>query len=47
MADNNYRQLRTSRANDVLGTIRNCFAYIGKHYRLAFIAAIIFIILLH
>ena len=45
MADNNYRQLRTSRANDVLGTIRNCFAYIGKHYRLAFIAAIIFIIL--
>ncbi len=45
MADNNYRQLRTSRANDVLGTICKCFAYIGKHYRLAFIAAIIFIIL--
>ena len=45
MADTNYRQLRTSRANDVLGTIDNTFSYINKYYKKQFIAAIIFIII--
>ena len=45
MAQQGYRQLRTSRANDVIGTIGKCFSYIGKRYRLAFIAAIVFTIL--
>ena len=33
MAETGYRQLRTSRANDVMGTIARTFSYIGKHYR--------------
>ena len=45
MADTGYRQLRTSRANDVFGTIRKTFSYIGRHYRWQFIFAIIFILL--
>lgn len=45
MADTGYRQLRTSRANDVLGTIGKCFSYIGKRYRFRFIAAIVFTII--
>ena len=45
MADTNYRQLRTSRANDVIGTISNTFAYINRHYKLQFTATIIFVIL--
>ena len=45
MADTGYRQLRTSRANDVLGTITKTFSYISKHYRFRFAAAIIFTIL--
>ena len=45
MAQQGYRQLRTSKANDVIGTIGKCFSYIGKRYRLAFIAAIVFTIL--
>ena len=45
MADTNYRQLRTSRANDVIGTIGNTFAYINRHYKKQFIATIIFVIL--
>ncbi len=45
MADTNYRQLRTSRANDVIGTISNTFAYINRHYKLKFTATIIFVIL--
>ena len=44
MADTGYRQLRTSRANDVLGTISRTFSYIGKNYRFRFILAIFFII---
>ncbi len=45
MADTGYRQLRTSRANDVFGTIRKTFSYIGRHYRWQFIFAILFILL--
>ena len=45
MPDTGYRQLRTSRANDVLGTISRTFSYIGRHYRLAFITAIVLIML--
>ncbi|MBQ6333947.1 MAG: ABC transporter ATP-binding protein [Erysipelotrichaceae bacterium] len=45
MAETGYRQLRTSRANDVMGTIARTFSYIGKHYRFRFIAAICFTIL--
>ena len=45
MADTGYRQLRTSRANDVLGTIKRTFSYIGKHYKWRFILAIFFILL--
>ncbi len=40
-----YRQLRTSRANDVWGTIKRTFSYIGIHYKWRFILAIIFILL--
>ena len=32
MADTGYRQLRTSRANDVVGTIGKTFSYISKRY---------------
>ncbi|MBQ1533293.1 MAG: ABC transporter ATP-binding protein, partial [Erysipelotrichaceae bacterium] len=45
MADTGYRQLRTSRANDVVGTIVKTFSYIGRHYRWQFIFAILFILL--
>ncbi|MBR5755426.1 MAG: hypothetical protein IKX97_06385, partial [Erysipelotrichaceae bacterium] len=45
MAETGYRQLRTSRANDVLGTIGRTFSYIGRFYRWRFILAIIFTIL--
>ncbi len=45
MADTGYRQLRTSRANDVFGTIGRTFSYIGKRYRFRFVAAICFTIL--
>ena len=45
MAETNYRQLRTSRANDVLGTIGKTFAYINRHYKVQFTATIIFVIL--
>ena len=45
MADNKYRQLRTSKAKDVPETIRRTFSYIGKHYRWQFILAIFFIVL--
>ena len=45
MADTGYRQLRTSGANDVFGTIRKTFSYIGRHYRWQFIFAILFILL--
>lgn len=45
MADTGYRQLRTSRANDVFGTIGKTFSYIGRHYRWQFIFAILFILL--
>ena len=40
-----YRQLRTSRASDVPGTVKRCFAYISKHYKKRFIVAIILIII--
>ena len=45
MADTGYRQLRTSRANDVVGTIAKTFSYISKRYKFRFIAAIIFTML--
>ena len=45
MADTNYRQLRTSRANDVTGTIAKTFAYINRHYKVHFTATIILIIM--
>ncbi len=40
-----YRQLRTSKASDVPGTIKRCFAYISKHYKKRFIVAIILIVI--
>ena len=45
MADTGYRQLRTSRANDVLGTIKRTFSYINIHYKWRFALAIFFILL--
>ena len=45
MAKTNYRALRTSKANDVWGTIKRTFSYIGIHYKGRFILAIIFIML--
>lgn len=45
MAENGYRQLRTSRANDVTGTIRRTVSYISRFYKWRFIFAIIFTIL--
>lgn len=45
MAEIGYRQLRTSRASDVLGTIKKTFSYISKHYKWQFIFAITFTIL--
>ena len=45
MAETGYRQLRTSRANDVVGTIGKTFSYISKRYRWKFIFAIIFTML--
>lgn len=45
MADKNYRQLRTSRANDVPGTIKKTFEYINRHYKVHFAIAIVFIII--
>ena len=45
MANTKYRDIRTSRANDVLGTIKRTFSYIGIHYKGRFILAIIFILL--
>ena len=41
----NYRQLRTSRANDVWGTTKRTFSYINIHYKYRFILAIIFTLL--
>ena len=45
MADKGYRQLRTSRANDVGGTIKRTFSYINIHYKWKFPLAIILILL--
>ena len=45
MAETGYRQLRTSRANDVLGTIKRTFSYISIHYKWRFILAILFVLL--
>ena len=45
MAETKYRDIRTSRANDVIGTIKRTFSYIGIHYKGRFILAIIFILL--
>ena len=45
MADTGYRQLRTSRANDVWGTIKRTFSYINIHYKWRFVFAIIFVLL--
>ena len=45
MAEAKYRQLRTSRANDVLGTTKRTFSYIFKHYRFRFIFAILFVLI--
>ena len=45
MADTGYRQLRTSRANDVWGTTKRTFSYINIHYKWRFILSIIFTLL--
>ena len=45
MAETKYRQLRTSRASDVPGTIKRTFDYIGKHYKKRFILVIFLIII--
>lgn len=45
MAQTKYRQLRTSRANDVPGTIKRTFDYIGVHYKKRFILCILLIII--
>ena len=45
MADTGYRQLRTSRANDVGGTIKRTFSYISVHYKWKFPLAIFFVLL--
>ena len=45
MAETKYRQLRTSRANDVGGTIKRTFSYISKYYKYRFILAIVLILL--
>ncbi|MDO4198072.1 MAG: ABC transporter ATP-binding protein [Erysipelotrichaceae bacterium] len=44
MAEQKYQQLRTSKANDVLGTIKRTVSYIMKNYRFQFIVAIICIV---
>lgn len=45
MSEKKYRDLRTSRANDVLGTIKRTFSYISINYKGRFILAIFFILL--
>ena len=45
MAETKYRQLRTSRANDVGGTIKRTFEYISKYYKYRFILAIVLILI--
>jgi len=45
MAEVKYRQLRTSRANDVVGSIKRTFSYIAKYDKYRFILAIFFILL--
>ena len=45
MSEKKYRDLRTSRANDVFGTIKRTFSYIGINYKGRFILAIVFILL--
>ncbi|MBR4421741.1 MAG: ABC transporter ATP-binding protein [Erysipelotrichaceae bacterium] len=44
MADTGYKQLRTSRANDVVGTIGKTFSYLGRRYKGRFVLAIFFIL---
>ena len=45
MNEKKYRDLRTSRANDVFGTIKRTFSYININYKGRFLFAIIFILL--
>ena len=45
MADTGYKQLRTSRANDVWGTTKRMFSYISIHHKWKFIFAIIFVVI--
>ncbi|MBQ0035414.1 MAG: ABC transporter ATP-binding protein [Firmicutes bacterium] len=45
MAKTNYRQLRTSRANDVWGTTKRTFSYIGIHYKWRFVLFVFFTLL--
>ena len=45
MSEKKYRDLRTSRANDVFGTIKRTFSYININYKGRFLFAIIFILL--
>lgn len=45
MEEKRYRDIRTSKANDVIGTIKRTFSYIGIHYKKEFYFAIVFIIL--
>lgn len=45
MSENKYRQLHTSKANDVWDTTKKTLAYINKNYKYRFIFAIIFTLL--
>lgn len=45
MTENRYRQLHTSKANNVWGTIKRTPSYINKHYRWPFFFAIMFTLL--
>jgi len=44
MSEKHYRQIRTARANDVLGTIRRTLSYIMKDYKGLFILALFCVI---
>lgn len=45
MSERNYRQLRTARADDVLGTIKRTFSYLAKDNKGKIVTAVICIIL--
>ena len=45
MAETKYRQLRTSKASDVPGTILRTVSYIGKNYKTGFAFTVFFLLL--